>query len=340
MNPSLNANSALRSPHDEDEIVFSDVAFGSKPFDWSVGYDTEKELGITIPIKDQDGSGSCGGQAESYGGAKFTYAPVAYPPTGGSSGIDLSNRSIQAGWGSEALTPSYEANLPPSEAFMERKEDITPEAIAHASLSKALSPVLVLKDIDQIAQAIRDYKFVRLGVTGSNNGTWRTADPIPPVDGDTLWYHWVAGLKAGMRNGKKAIGFANSWGINTGDKGWQWLNEDWFKVTFANNPYGSMPIFEPRAYVWNDQILPPTFQHTFSKDLYYGLIDPENQMLQTALRIEKCFPDSIPYNDRFGTQTKLAVIAFQKKYGINPIGRCGPVTRAKLNSIYSHTTSA
>lgn len=358
-NPSLTGTDAIKSPFDERDILFTDVAFGSTPFDWNVGVDMEDELSsllskpVKLPVKDQDGSGSCGGQAEASGGAvisalnkkildeksaKFAYAPIAYPG-GGSTGRDLAARAKNFGWGLEALTPSYDNGLPPGEAFMQRVQDITVEAIDEAAKSKALSYTVLPINIDSIAQAIRDFKFVRIGIVGSNNGTWRMTDPIPPIDGEPHWYHWVAGLKAKMRNGKKAIGFLNSWGVTTGDLGWQWINEDWFKAQMSNDPYGAIPIFEPRCYTWNPVPLPPVFHHVFNRDLYYGLIDPENQQLQTALRIDGVFPNGVPYNDRFGTQTLIAVKKFQVKYGIATpgmagYGRCGPKTRLQLNKLF------
>lgn len=359
-NPSPD-NAALKSPFDARDILQSDVAFGSAPFDWSVGYDGEADLSAflgqltKIPCKNQNGSGSCGGQSEAYGGAtlsafhdkvyteksaKFTYAPIAYPNGGGTTGRDLAARAINVGWGDETLTPSYDQGQPPSEAFMARPQDITPEAIAAAKKDRALNYILYGLDIDAIAQGIRDYKFVRIGVVGSNNGTWNTQDPKPPKDGENHWYHWVAGLKAQMRNGKKAIGFMNSWGTVAGDQGRQWLNEDWFKAQLTNDPYGAIPIFEPRGYVWNDTPLPPAFHHTFNKDLWFDLIDPENILLQTALRIDGEFPNGVPYNQRFGVATLTSVQKFQIKYGIATpgmpgYGRCGPKTRAQLNKLFA-----
>lgn len=350
----VDPSGAVQSESDHRDFLWTDVAHGSAPFDWLKGYDGEKDLELVlslpefrVPIKNQGMSGSCGGQAESYGGAsiaalrnksyeeksaKFTYSPVAVRPGGGSSGRDLSSRSINVGWGSEALTPSYESGQPPSEEFMERSQDITPAATEHAKKSRASSYVLLPVDIDEIAKAIRDYKFVRLGIVGSNNGTWLTEFPTSNTpDGTPFWAHWTAGLKAKMINGKKCIGFPNSWGENVGNNGWQWLTEEWFKPS-------EYRIFEPRCYVWNTEPIPPSLHHVFNKDLWYGLVDPENQILQTALRIDGEFPN-VPYNDRFGEQTLAAVKKFQVKYGIvapNGIGygRCGPKTRAKLNQLF------
>jgi peptidoglycan hydrolase-like protein with peptidoglycan-binding domain len=37
----------------------------------------------------------------------------------------------------------------------------------------------------------------------------------------------------------------------------------------------------------------------------------------------------------FGTLTKQAVIRFQREYGIDPVGRVGPITLSKINSLMS-----
>ncbi len=84
----------------------------------------------------------------------------------------------------------------------------------------------------------------------------------------------------------------------------------------------------------------PPFKHTFNKDLQFGMIDPENIQLQTALTIDGEFPSDVPYSQRFGNVTLASVEAFQLKYNIVPAGqpgwgRCGPLTRAKLNKLFS-----
>lgn len=363
-NPSLIVDSAVKSPHDERDILYTDVAYGAAPFDWNVGYDGEidlgKKLGVgiyKIPIKNQGASGSCGGQAEAYGAgslavltqggaykeksAKFTYAPI-HAPGGGTTGRALSDRAHASGWGLESLTPSYNDGTAPSEAFMERIQDIFPDAVQEGLKNKAINYVLLPVDIDTIAQAIRDYKFARIGVVGSNNGSWRSPDPIPPTDFEQHWYHWVCGLKAQVRQGKKAIGFPNSWGRDgVGDLGWQWLNEDWFNTRLSNDKYGVLPLFEPRAYVSNSVPLPDTFHYVFSKDLQYGMNDIDVVQLQTALRADGEFPNGVPYNTHFGPITRTSVQKFQIKYNISNslsqgFGRCGPKTRAKLNELFGN----
>lgn len=81
------------------------------------------------------------------------------------------------------------------------------------------------------------------------------------------------------------------------------------------------------------------FHHLFTKQLEYGMVDPECIMLQTALYNDGDFEDSTKYNQRFGNLTQAAVQKFQVKYGIADsttpgYGRCGPKTIKKLNELY------
>jgi peptidoglycan hydrolase-like protein with peptidoglycan-binding domain len=36
----------------------------------------------------------------------------------------------------------------------------------------------------------------------------------------------------------------------------------------------------------------------------------------------------------YGVKTEASVKAFQKAHGLDPVGRCGPLTRTKLNETY------
>lgn len=362
MNPKdilgVDPSGATKSAYDERDHLYTETGYGSAPFDWNLGYDIEQEIGaklgtpeFALKIKNQGSSGSCGGQAEGYMGgmispffdnvedeksAKFTYAPVAVPG-GGSAGRALADRAVNAGWGSESLTPSYQNGQPPKEAFMEQVADITPEATAAAKKDRALSYALVNLDIDSIAQAIRDNRGVRIGVVGSNNGTWLSEFPQPPVDGELHWYHWTTCGKAKLINGQKFVGFPNSWGDTVGDKGWQWYGANYFTQALTNDPNGNTrAFFEARTYVFNPVPVPASFHHVFNTDLQFGMASAEVQNLQTALQVAGFFPANVPTTQYFGTVTQGAVQKFQIAHGIVAAGgagygRCGPLTRAELN---------
>src|SRR5689334_13107040 len=85
-----------------------------------------------------------------------------------------------------------------------------------------------------------------------------------------------------------------------------------------------------------------TFCYTFTLPLYYGLTDAstngEVSPLQTALTKEG-FNVSWDGPGRFLSFTRAAVVNFQRKYAISTTGTVGPLTRAKLNSLYGCATA-
>jgi hypothetical protein len=209
-------------------------------FDWKEGYDVEKQLGIKIVTKDQNGSSSCGGQAWSYYGevlervatgnyeprsAKWIYSHTRSPDGAGSNGRVNSSFCIKEGWVSERLVPSYDDGKPPRESFFV-KPIRTPEIKEEAQTNKALSFLGVTTNIEIVAQAIRDNYGCVLVVNGEDNGTWKSTHPRPPHVKE--WGHFLYAGKARMIGGKKEIGVKNSWGDDTGEEGWQWLSEEWF----------------------------------------------------------------------------------------------------------------
>lgn len=73
--------------------------------------------------------------------------------------------------------------------------------------------------------------------------------------------------------------------------------------------------------------------YVFNNNLVRGLSGQDVYNLQALLIKENLLNTSQPTN-YFGNLTFRAVIAFQKKYGISRVGTVGPITRAKLNSLY------
>lgn len=212
---------------------------------------------------------------------------------------------------------------PPSEQYMTNVGDITAQAYQEALTDKALSYAYINQDIDAIAQACRDNKGAIIGITGQDNGSWRTAYPKPPIGSTGLWYHWLFCAGATIINGKKYLKVLNSWGESVGVFGVQYLGEE-------HIPW----MFTPHVIVENTTVI-PTFTHHFGTQLSYGMSGTEVTALQNALKAEGLF--SVPASGYFGNLTLAAVKAFQVKYNIIPShGFCGPLTCAKLNSIYDH----
>ena len=320
------------------------------PFDWTVPYDVEAEMSkvlsfpnFKLTVKDQGGSYSCGGQAWAYlaeileaintvgyepRSAKYVYSQT-YQIGGGSTGRDNANIYVNQGVSRESMLASYDRGLPPSEAFITRSADITDAIRVNATLDKSSIYAQVPIDINVIAKTIRDNYCVILGVDGQNNGTWVSEFPAPPTT--TEWRHWVCAIKAKMVNGVKHIGFINSWGTTVGVNGIQWLAESYFT---------SGHIFSCWVHTYSTAVLPVAFKHNFGKDVKYGQTSAEITALQTALQLERVFPQNINPTGYYGQITSNAVLAFRIKYNISSVtdtlGKtAGPLTRAKLNMLYN-----
>lgn len=209
-------------------------------FDWERGFDIEQVIGTKLVVKDQGVSLSCGGQAWSYYGevleaiATGTYEPrsARWPysavrvPSGGSMGKELSAFVCKNGFALEKDATSYDEGKPPREPFMSKIPVLSETQMDEALTSRALSYVQVKADIDILAQALQDNYGVCIALYGENNGTWKALFPKPP--NEPVWAHWLYVCKAKMIDGKKYLGVINSWGPKTGDKGIQWIGEDYF----------------------------------------------------------------------------------------------------------------
>lgn len=324
-----------------------EIAEATKPFDWEVGNGPDPTLVSLLTIKDQGVSGSCGGQAFSYYGqrlraayandarpasAKYPYAQVYVPGgSGGSSDRDLANIFIKQGIGLESDTPSYQNGKPPTEAFMERTQDITPAARLGAAKDQiSIAYAFPTIDLETVAQAASACLGVILGLHGTNNGTWLSAVPKPPVKADGQpWSHYMYGAQPQIYNGKKGIWCPQSWGLDAGIKGWQFIDEDYFN---AGAIWGAIVLI----YNPTPTLLPV---HTFNTDLHFGDQSAEVLMLQRYLAYDGEF--NVAPTGFYGSISSQAVLKFQAKYNLASLAALeelggnivGPATRAKLNSL-------
>lgn len=325
-----------------------DVGSATIPFDWSKGYDVEKEVAnklgmpFKLPVKNQNGSSSCGGQAWSYYGqildtlndlsteeksAKFIYSQT-HVGTGGSGGRENCMICINQGWGNEVDCPSYENNLPPSEEFM-ITNNISAIAKTNAYKDRGLAYANVLdRNPENIATAIRDNYGCILGITGSNNGTWRSLFPEAPTAFANTWNHWLYVGKVKMINGKKYFGVLNSWGADVGENGWQWISEDYITKFILGYPVvWSVWTMVAKA----DVTLPPPF--VFTKTLRFGMTDFDVKVLQEVLKKKGYFPSTVQTTNYFGYLTLGSVQKLQKAHNLVADGIVGTLTRNVLNSL-------
>jgi len=228
--------------------IYDGIASGASPFDWDSGYDIENEIGSIIPIKNQDGSSSCVGQAWAYYIAVLnaieTGAYVEVSPKAIYSQIALSQGGayireggkLTVNWGAvlEALVLSYDNDNPPKEPFMTDKSWMT-DQISQAAKKLSAKEYRMIADVtmEVVAQGIRDNYGVVGGVYGANNGSWSTLEPEP---GAKDWGHALFLGKAGKDSVGKYIATPNSWGNRfTGQ--WQKLREEWFVNKYMFNPW-------------------------------------------------------------------------------------------------------
>lgn len=259
---------AVKSPLDLRDRKLEKIASAPLPFDWEKGYSVEKELGeklgikdFKLPIKDQNGSSSCGGQAVAYyeavqdafekgvftdKSAKDIYSQC-FVPGGGSAGRTLMDLVSKKGVCLETLIPSLDKGHPPTESFMEQKLQDTGTR-TNALTAKCCSYARVNLGLESLAIAVRDNHGVLLGVDGSNNGSWLSKFPVPPQT--TEWRHWLFLSGAKMVLGEKRLEIINSWGLQAGDRGHQWLGENYVPHFFE-----AWSLYDDGGVTWT-----PTFQ--------------------------------------------------------------------------------
>ena len=339
---------------DSRNLLWKDVAAAMPAFDWEKGFDIEEELrdklndaGFKLPVNNQGVSGSCGGQAYSSldgvieamstgtferRSAKYIIAQTYVLDD---NGVMLGSRMgdnakilKDQGVAREEVLSSYQGTNPPTDAFMNRRDDITEAARADAKTGKAKSHAFIMGGIDEYAQSIAINFGAVVLLRGENNGTWRTA--FPKVTTDPDWGHYMYFGKPEFREGKKGIWGLQSWGEAVGEKGWQWFGEDWFESGF---------IEAGHTFIFDDAIIIPP-KYKFTRDLTLGNSGVDVKFLQSFLN-KNGFPVALfgpgsagNETSYFGAYTKKALSEFQKAKGIYPAhGYFGPITRSKINLI-------
>jgi hypothetical protein len=117
---------------------------------------------------------------------------------------------------------------------------------------------------------------------------------------------------------------ANTWGIKWNKEGCADINWNNYKMTEAWSILEEAPVIKVR----------------FNYDLEYGMTSPDVKQLQIFLnkdeetKLSSSGPGSSGQETKFfGLLTRNAVRKFQRIHGIDIVGRVGPITRAKINSL-------
>lgn len=294
---------------------FEEIVASANPVNWKV---LDPNL-FKYPIRNQDGSSSCVAATralvwsimyfkKSGDWVDFSFAwPYAHrsnKPSGGMNAVD----ALEKGMIPDALMPSDNRSEDTLNNYLIRPwlYDTAKDFLMGTPI------VLPEKDIEIVASVIETTgKPVQLFFV-FGNGEWTKAPKV--VATTTPYCHSVTAIDYGMYDGEKALLIQDSWGndLNT-----------------INGKRIVKESFYTKRNIFAQYFIKFKFEQT-DKPIYDGSI----KSLQDCLKFEQVFPSNVTSTGTFGPVTKQAVIDFQKKYGLDPVGVVGPLTTKKLKELY------
>lgn len=260
--------------------------------------------------------------------------PFTFVPGGGSNAIVATKLATKQGMTLEHLLKTDGL----TEEAVRKADDYKTDAKQVAFVYKPGSFIECTTDFETIASILQNFKdegkkkVVTASVVGTNNGTWLSMMPRPPKAGEMPWYHRISITDFGLINGRKFLSFDNSWGEECGNKGQQFLSDEY--APFVYGGIYTLNMLDNWQQVGSTTPPPPTYEWT--KDLRFGDVGPDVVALQEALRSLGMFPVvSIvkPTGNFFGI-TKKGVELFQSAFGLPITGMVDMTTRKKLNEIF------
>lgn len=345
-NPPLFQNGALIDTRPPElkvlDFKFEEVVASVNPVIWTEKTPTGWRK---FPIFNQNGSGSCVAQTQAkelgimrwlkdgtyvHFSATDIYQRRVNKPGAGMQAADA--RSLaKAGVTLEVLAPSQ--NLTDAQMDGVVIEDYKHQVGSVFSVPNYVS--LTSGDIETVASVIQTTGKGVMIFIFFEMPEWTDKptilNPNLQVGSGSALRHAVTAVDFTLYQGKKALIIEDSWGSSYGIAGQRIITEDFFKVRSWYSGY-------LMNFQFDTVVVKP--KHTFNLDLEFGMTSPEVKALQDCLKYETLFPSNIASTGYFGAITKKAVQDFQVKYVIAPpgsagFGRCGQLTRAKLNSIFS-----
>lgn len=287
------------------------------------------------PMKNQDGSLSCVGQAtakmlgilqKEYTNLspKFIYTRRANYPNGGMWLPNALNIAVKEGSCLEETLPS---DFKP-ESFMNDKTQETPECAIEAKKYKGKA-FFEIKNISMnaLAEVLEQGYPLLLGFRFDYD-EWTEIPTVNPNSKNSCG-HGVTGTDYGILLGKKVISIDDSWGPYTGKGGQRFITEEFLKAKCFFAGY-IMPVTKQEEET--------EFHYKWEKYMVFNGINNRDDVkaMQTALRILGLFPLEARIDGLYGPITRKAVSDFQKKYlpSNNKGIQAGPKTIAKLNEMF------
>ncbi len=327
------------------DYKFEEIVSSTAPVNWK---EKSQSQWRKFPIFDQDGSGSCVAQTMAkllgimywlvngiyvHFSATHIYQRRMNKPEGGMNGDDVFKIASE-GVTLEELVPSQKMSDSEMDAVVIPEYKKKVGEIFKISKNWITLPV---KDIETVASVIQQ--------TGKGIMLWFyfkydewDKDPNLKYDdvvlgATTTSRHSVAGVDFTLYNSKKAIVIDDSWGPKSGNgAGQRVIDETFFN---ARNWYARYPM----NFQFAESSDPNKPIYTFSNDLKFSATvtygNPDVVALQNCLKYLGLFPINTESTGYFGALTKKSVQNFQIKYGLNPDGVVGKITRSKLNELFS-----
>ncbi len=267
--------------------------------------DWKKLVPITLDIRKQSVSTSCGAQSLAKALTSFTGTICsALPPFDSRSNFpdqgmylnDVGSIALKIGTGSEKDYPS------------QNMTDVQLNALKtpYSALQYRIGAYYTIEtDIDTIATALDKGHSVILGVF-SNLEEWQAVPDFK--GGKTIFSHFVVchSKNYGLFEGLKVLCVDDSCNLFStyNQTGQRFITEDFLK----HRVWGALGLIPVTETVMTK----PHFK--FATDLSFGMKNDDVKMLQNCLKWEGFFSKDIESTGLFGPATKAAVIKFQEKY--------------------------
>lgn len=289
---------------------------------------TKKAKYNTYQVRKQNGSGSCVMQAlekergiiakQKYGdfiifSANPSYQLRANPDISGST-IDDLTKATNYGGILESLSPSQ--SLTDSQMMKVKKESYFDDLAKPFGAKR----IFIDYDIEAVASTIENTgKAVGLTIR-FGKGEWFGNYQVKELLPESKWEygHRVVAVDYTLnKDGVKCLVIEDS------------ACEDGYPQRLVAESF-----FKARTY-WKPNYILNFKTYDEVSEVKRPKFDGSVTSLQNCLKFEGLFPSNVDSTGFFGNVTKNALMAFQKRYNINPpAGVFGAITKAKLSEVY------